>query len=64
MSILPKEGICMTECKHVFIGMPDGVHCTRCGLKMTPAEYAAMVNTPKPEAKKPMRAGKKVTKDE
>lgn len=31
----------MAECRHVFIGKADGVHCTRCGRKLTPAEYAA-----------------------
>lgn len=34
----------MADCKHVFIGMADGVHCTRCGLKLSPAEYADLVN--------------------
>ena len=54
----------MTDCNHVFIGKSDGVHCTRCGLKLSPAEYADMVNTPKPEVKKPARAGKRVTTNE
>ncbi len=54
----------MPDCKHVFIGRADGVHCTRCGLKLTAAEYAAARSAPKPEAKKPARAGKKVTTNE
>ena len=54
----------MADCKHVFIGRADGVHCTRCGLKLSPAEYAAGLKAPKPEAKKPVRAGKRVTTNE
>lgn len=64
MPILPKEGNRMADCKHVFIGRADGVHCTRCGLKLSPAEYAAGLNAPKPETKKPVRAGKRVTTNE
>ena len=54
----------MVECNHVFIGKVDGVHCTRCGLKLSPAEYAAMTAAPKPETKKSARAGKRVTTNE
>ena len=54
----------MADCKHVFIGRADGVHCTRCGLKLSPAEYAAGLNPPKLEAKKPVRAGKRVMTNE
>ena len=41
----------MAECKHTFIGRSDGVHCTRCGIHMTAAEYAVFLK-PKPERKK------------
>ena len=54
----------MEDCKHVFIGRADGVHCTRCGLKLSPAEYAAMMAAQKPEAKKSARTGKRVTANE
>lgn len=27
------------DCKHVFVGKADGVHCKKCGLHMTPKEY-------------------------
>lgn len=54
----------MTNCKHSFIGRSDGIHCGKCGLKLTPQEYAAMAQPAAAEAKKPARAGKKVTKDE
>lgn len=54
----------MADCKHVFIGRADGVHCTRCGLKLSPADYAAMMAAPKPETKKSARTGKRVTANE
>lgn len=53
------------ECKHVFEGRADGVHCRLCGLHMTPEEYAAYLSEPqqapteaKPE-KPPARRGRK-----
>lgn len=64
MPIFENEVTRMAICKHMFIGTAEGIQCTRCGLKLSPAEYAAMQAAPKPETKKPMRAGKKVTKDE
>lgn len=64
MPIFENEVNRMGICKHMFVGTAEGIHCTRCGLKLSPAEYAAMQNAPKPETKKPARAGKKVTKDE
>lgn len=54
----------MAECKHIFIGMADGVHCTRCGLKLSPAEYAAIQTASKPGEKKTARIRKKVTTNE
>lgn len=54
----------MPECKHEFIGTTNGVHCTRCGLKLSPAEYAATQTASKPEAKKPTRTRKKATTHE
>lgn len=64
MPIFDNEVNRMENCKHMFVGTADGIHCTRCGLKLSPAEYAAMQNVPKPETKKPARNRKKVTKDE
>lgn len=32
------------ECKHIFEGRADGVHCRLCGLHMTPEEYAAYLS--------------------
>ena len=65
MLISPKEGNQMADCKHVFIGRADGVHCTRCGLKLSPAEYANLVNPVEtlPETK-PKRGRKKVSENE
>ena len=55
----------MADCKHVFIGRTDGVHCTRCGLKLSPAEYAALMNPAEDlPAAKPKRSRKKVSEDE
>lgn len=54
----------MTNCRHSFIGKADGVHCAKCGLKLTAQEYAAMAQPSAAEEKKPARAGKKVTKSE
>ena len=39
MPIFKKRGDTMTECKHIFIGRSDGVHCTKCGLHMSANEY-------------------------
>ena len=65
MPTLLKEGDQMEDCKHVFIGRADGVHCTRCGLKLSPAEYADLVNPVEtlPETK-PKRSRKKVSENE
>lgn len=41
----------MTNCKHSFIGKADGVHCAKCGLKLTAQEYAAMAQPAAAEAK-------------
>lgn len=51
----------MQECKHVFEGRKDGVHCKVCGLHMTADEYREHLK-PKEEAKKPQR--KQVKKDD
>lgn len=37
----------MAECNHVFIGRSDGVYCTKCGLYMTAADYAAFLHPDK-----------------
>ena len=49
------------ECKHVFIGKYDGVHCTKCGLHMSPSEYVKYLN---PEEKPKRQIRKKVKTDE
>lgn len=36
----------MTDCHHVFIGRADGVHCTRCGLHLTPQQYHELLHPP------------------
>lgn len=33
-------------CPHVFIGRADGVHCTRCGLHLTPQQYHELLHPP------------------
>ena len=43
----------MNECSHQFIGTQRGVHCTRCGLLLSPAEYARLLHPEGPEPKKP-----------
>lgn len=53
------------ECKHIFEGRADGVHCKLCGLHMTPEVYAAYLSGPEQaptEAKSeepPARRGRK-----
>lgn len=32
------------SCPHVFIGKADGVHCTRCGLHLTPQQYHELLH--------------------
>lgn len=49
------------DCKHVFVGKSDGVHCEKCGFHMSAEEYAKSLNS-KPKTNKQPR--KKVTKDE
>lgn len=39
----------MAECKHVFIGCCDGVHCTRCGLHLTGQQYHELLYPPEDE---------------
>lgn len=54
----------MSNCKHEFIGTSTGVHCSKCGLKMSPEEYAKFIY---PESKvnaKAKTAGKKVKSNE
>ncbi len=41
----------MAECNHVFIGRSDGVYCTKCGLYMTAADYAAFLHPDKTAVK-------------
>lgn len=57
------------DCKHVFVGKADGVHCKKCGLHMTPKEYRDYVEEAKKaqeqkeeasaEPEKPKRSRKK-----
>ena len=41
----------MSDCHHVFIGRADGVHCTRCGLRMSAREYGEYCAAKKEAAK-------------
>ena len=56
----------MQECKHVFEGRADGVHCKACGLHLTAQAYKDYLK-PKEEAngqEEPKRAPRKrVQKD-
>lgn len=48
------------ECNHKFQGHKDGVTCLLCGLKMTAAEYAKYLTSPKDEKpRKPRNPAKK-----
>lgn len=47
----------MTECKHYFIGTAEGVHCGKCGLKLTAEEYARLMA--KPDERKPEKKEQK-----
>ncbi len=70
-----KEGEKMSNCKHVFVGKADGVHCAKCGLHMSAAEYVRFLHpetapespaeepAPAQEAKPKRQTRKKVTKD-
>lgn len=39
----------MMECKHVFEGRADGVHCKRCGLHLTAKQYHELLYPPEDE---------------
>lgn len=54
----------MAECSHLFIGRSDGVHCTKCGLHMSAAEYVKFLKPEKPEEKPKRQNRKKVKIDE
>lgn len=51
----------MVECKHIFIGKSDGVHCAKCGLHMTVAEYLDYMHSKMTEENKdkPKRQSRK-----
>ena len=51
----------MAECNHIFTGRSDGVHCQKCGLRLSVKEYAEYLNK---EKKPKRRTRKRVTKDE
>lgn len=36
----------MADCNHVFVGRADGVHCTRCGLHLSPQQYHELLHPP------------------
>lgn len=36
----------MADCKHIFVGRADGVHCTRCGLHLTAQQYHELLHPP------------------
>lgn len=55
----------MPECKHIFIGKSDGVHCIKCGLHLSAAEYAQQIKQKENGQGTPKRRpGKKVKADE
>ena len=37
------------ECKHIFEGRADGVHCKRCGLHLTAQQYRELLHPPESE---------------
>lgn len=39
----------MADCKHIFVGRADGVHCTRCGLHLTAQQYHELLHPPEDE---------------
>lgn len=49
----------MGECKHMFIGKSDGVHCRKCGLHLTAQQYHELLHPPAPQQVEPKRARKK-----
>lgn len=55
----------MADCKHIFVGRADGVHCTLCGLHLTAQQYHELLHPPEPQADteppqaKPKRTRKK-----
>lgn len=50
------------SCHHVFIGKADGVHCTRCGLHLTPQQYRELLHPPEPAAVEPLQEKSKRTR--
>lgn len=36
----------MADCKHIFVGRADGVHCTRCGMHLTAQQYHELLHPP------------------
>lgn len=46
-------------CPHVFIGRADGVHCTRCGLHLTPQQYHELLHPPEAPQDAPSNEGNK-----
>lgn len=64
MPIFDNEVNRMGNCKHMFVGTAEGIHCTRCGLLLSPAEYARLLHPegpepPEPEKPAPRRGGRK-----
>lgn len=45
----------MAKCKHEFIGDSEGVHCIKCGLKLTAEEYAEYCKPKKAEKEKKVK---------
>lgn len=55
----------MIDCNHEFIGKSDGVHCVKCGLHLSTAEYAQhMKQKENAQGTPKRRPGKKVKADE
>lgn len=49
----------MMECKHIFEGRADGVHCTRCGLHLTAQQYHELLHPPEAPQDAPSDTGDK-----
>lgn len=47
------------SCPHVFVGRADGVHCTRCGLHLTPQQYHELLHPPEAPQDAPSDEGDK-----
>lgn len=54
----------MGRCSHQFIGTKQGVRCIRCGITLSPAQYAALTAPKKAGEKREGRSGRRRSEDE